>query len=207
MSKCSEIRDICGDYAFDVEYSEDNKFTMFFNSRRNAETVKRCIEVDDSVPNVATAVDFVEVVRCKDCANGQRCNITGSYQCGLDRAEPKVLRHSMHYCNSGVKWDPDNPGTVVELRSEHKTKLTEENERLRAELTKANNDKQILFDEIALLEDDTDIAKNKIRVDTVRKIADMIWRDKSETVICALDGRYYNKQDFLDRIPKLLEDL
>lgn len=67
MSKCTEIRDICGDYAFDVEYSENNKFTMFFNSRRNAETVKRCIEVDDSVPNAAIAIDFVEVVRCKDC--------------------------------------------------------------------------------------------------------------------------------------------
>ncbi|MBQ2876985.1 MAG: hypothetical protein IJE25_08240 [Clostridia bacterium] len=67
MSKCSEKRDFCGDYAFKVKYSEDNEFTMFFNSRRNAETVKRCIEVDDSVPNVATPVDFVEVVRCKDC--------------------------------------------------------------------------------------------------------------------------------------------
>lgn len=69
MSKCTDIRDICGDYAFDVEYHADNKFTMFFNSYRNAKTVKRCIEVDDSVPNVATAVDFVEVVRCKDCVN------------------------------------------------------------------------------------------------------------------------------------------
>lgn len=67
MSKCTEIREICGDYAFGVEYSQDNKFTMFFDSLRNAQTVKRCIEVDDSVPNVATAVDFVEVVRCKDC--------------------------------------------------------------------------------------------------------------------------------------------
>lgn len=67
MSKCTEIREFCGDYAFDVEYSEDNRFTMFFDSLRNAKTVKRCIEVDDSVPNAATAVDFVEVVRCKDC--------------------------------------------------------------------------------------------------------------------------------------------
>ena len=67
MSKCTDIRDFLGDYAFVVEYSEDNKFTMFFNSLRNAKTVKRCIEVDDSVPNAATAVDFVEVVRCKDC--------------------------------------------------------------------------------------------------------------------------------------------
>lgn len=67
MSKCTEIREFCGDYAFDVEYSKDFSFTMFFNSLQNAKTVKRCIEVDDSVPNVATAVDFVEVVRCKDC--------------------------------------------------------------------------------------------------------------------------------------------
>lgn len=63
MSKCTEIREVCGDYAFDVEYSKDFSFTMFFNSLRNAKTVKRCIEVDDSVPNAATAVDFVEVVR------------------------------------------------------------------------------------------------------------------------------------------------
>ena len=75
MSKCSKIRDFCGDYAFDVEYSEDNEFTMFFNSRRNAETVKRCIEIDDSVPNVATAVDFVEVVRCKDCGKSRETEV------------------------------------------------------------------------------------------------------------------------------------
>lgn len=67
MSKCTDIKDFCGDYSFDVEYSEDNRFTMFFNSLRNAETVKRCIEADNSIPNVATAVDFVEVVRCKNC--------------------------------------------------------------------------------------------------------------------------------------------
>ena len=67
MSKVSDIREICGDYAIDIEYSKDFTFTMFFNSRRNAETVKRCVEIDDSVPNAATAVDFVDVVRCKDC--------------------------------------------------------------------------------------------------------------------------------------------
>ena len=40
MSKCSEIRDFLGDYAFEVEYSEDNKFTMFFNSERNVFTFR-----------------------------------------------------------------------------------------------------------------------------------------------------------------------
>lgn len=68
MSKCTEIREICGDWAFDIVYNDGETFMLFFNSRRNAETVKRCLEVDDSVPNAATPVDFVEVVRCKDCA-------------------------------------------------------------------------------------------------------------------------------------------
>ena len=81
MSKVSDICEICGDYAFDVEYSEDNKFTMFFNSYRNAKTVKRCIEVDDSVPNVATAVDFVEVVRCKDCIKRNTPDCAMRYEC------------------------------------------------------------------------------------------------------------------------------
>lgn len=67
MSKVSDISEVCGDYAIDVEYGVGNVVKLFFNSYRNARTVKRCIEVDDSIPNVATAVDFVEVVRCKDC--------------------------------------------------------------------------------------------------------------------------------------------
>lgn len=69
MSWVSEIKEICGDYYIDIKYHEDQKeaITLFFNSHRNAETVKRCIELDDIVPNAATAVDFVEVVRCKDC--------------------------------------------------------------------------------------------------------------------------------------------
>ena len=66
MSK-GTIREFMGDYALDVEPFNGHKITLYFNSRRNAETVKRCIEVDDSRPNAATAVDFVEVVRCKDC--------------------------------------------------------------------------------------------------------------------------------------------
>lgn len=91
MSKCSDIRDFLGDYAFEVEYSEDNKFTMFFNSLRNAKTVKRCIELDDSVPNVATAVDFVEVVRCGACIY----RTSGKPSC--------QGRHKDWFCANGVR--------------------------------------------------------------------------------------------------------
>ena len=100
MSKVSDIREVCGDYAIDIEYSKDFTFTMFFNSRRNAKTVKRCIEVDDSIPNVATAVDFVEVVRCKDCAHFDRksgtCNHFGYYTYAPDVGEDD-------YCSFGER--------------------------------------------------------------------------------------------------------
>jgi hypothetical protein len=66
------IREFMGDYALDIEPFDGHKITLYFNSRRNAETVKRCIEVDYSKPNAATPVDFVEVVRCKDCSQWKR---------------------------------------------------------------------------------------------------------------------------------------
>lgn len=111
MSKVSEIREFCGDYTFDVEYSDDNKFTMFFNSGRNAETVKRCIEVDDSVPNAATAVDFVEVVRCKDCKHWVKggydpiiCRDFGSCTCEYwEHPSEYYETNGNDYCSHGER--------------------------------------------------------------------------------------------------------
>lgn len=62
-----EIRDFCGDYALDIPMGDKSVYTIYFNSYRNAETVKRIMEVDDSIPNAATVCDMVEVVRCKYC--------------------------------------------------------------------------------------------------------------------------------------------
>ena len=101
MSKVLEIREICGDYALEIEYSKDYSFTMFFNSRRNAETVKRCVELDDSVPNVATAVDFVEVVRCRDCKHYES---HGNGKYGLCKHyKGKGLRNDTDYCSYGKR--------------------------------------------------------------------------------------------------------
>lgn len=101
MSKVCDIREVCGDYAIDIEYSKDYTFTMFFNSRRNAETVKRCIEVDDSVPNVATAVDFVEVVRCKDCKWWKRMNGDKRLQCFHNHGLIRTTEND--YCSRGER--------------------------------------------------------------------------------------------------------
>ena len=104
MSWVSEIKGICGDYMIDVKYHEKQKeaITLFFNSRRNAETVKRCIELDDSVPNVATAVDFVEVVRCRDCIHWG--GTTYGFICrkfsGIDT---KICMGADHYCSYGER--------------------------------------------------------------------------------------------------------
>ena len=62
----AQIRYFCGDYALDLDFGY-GIVTLYFNSYQNALNVKRIIEIDESVPNVATVADFVEVVRCKDC--------------------------------------------------------------------------------------------------------------------------------------------
>lgn len=64
--KC-EVREICGDWALDIDNFNGGRITIYFNSRQNALNVKRILEVDDSIPNAATVCDMQEIVRCKDC--------------------------------------------------------------------------------------------------------------------------------------------
>ena len=59
--KC-EIREICGDWALDIDNFNGGKITIYFNSRQNALNVKRILEVDDSIPNAATVCDMQEEV-------------------------------------------------------------------------------------------------------------------------------------------------
>ena len=75
------IRDFMGDYALDIPIGDRSVHTIYFNSRRNAETVKRIMEVDDSVPNAATVCDVVEVVRCKDCVHCVYIDAADIYRC------------------------------------------------------------------------------------------------------------------------------
>lgn len=61
IEKELKIRDFCGDYALDIPNYNGSNFTLYFNSKRNAENVKRIIEVDGSKPNEATVCDMREV--------------------------------------------------------------------------------------------------------------------------------------------------
>lgn len=61
MDNKLKIREVCGDYALDIPFADGSVNTIYFNSKRNAETVKHIIEVDESKPNEATVCDMREI--------------------------------------------------------------------------------------------------------------------------------------------------
>ena len=98
-----KIRDICGDCALDIKLGDNRAFTLYFNSRQNALNVKRIIEVDGSVPNVATVCDVVEVVRCEKCEYGETYDNGISYVCKKDAWATATYRD--HFCSYGKRKD------------------------------------------------------------------------------------------------------
>lgn len=56
-----KIREVCGDYALDIPFADGSVNTIYFNSKRNAENVKRIIEIDGSKPNHATVCEMEEI--------------------------------------------------------------------------------------------------------------------------------------------------
>lgn len=79
--KC-EIRAAVSDYALDMHFP-DETVTIYFNSRQNAENVKKIIETDRSIPNAATVCDMQAVVHCKDCRFLRFSDFYGECGCGL----------------------------------------------------------------------------------------------------------------------------
>ena len=61
IEKELKIREVSGDYALDIPFADGSVNTIYFNSKRNAETVKHIIEVDGSKPNEATVCDMQEI--------------------------------------------------------------------------------------------------------------------------------------------------
>jgi hypothetical protein len=61
MDNKLKIREVCGDYALDIPFADGSVNTTYFNSKRNAETVKHIIEVDGSKLNEATVCKMQEI--------------------------------------------------------------------------------------------------------------------------------------------------
>lgn len=61
MKNKLKIREVCGEYALDILFEDMSVNTIYFNSQKNAETVKHIIEVDDNKPNNATVCEMEEV--------------------------------------------------------------------------------------------------------------------------------------------------
>lgn len=105
IEKELKIRDICGDYALDIPFADGSVNTIYFNSKRNAETVKHIIEVDGSKPNEATVCDMQEI------KHGKWEEIRDAYgqlegwihtECGR---EVKIKENYCPYC--GAKMDKE----------------------------------------------------------------------------------------------------
>lgn len=99
-----KTREICGDWALDI-HLPDETVTIYFNSRQNAENVKRIIETDMSVPNVATVCDMVEVVRCEDCNYYAKAKAMASVAKQMINNADVILRTDKVVNNSGRRAD------------------------------------------------------------------------------------------------------
>lgn len=84
IEKELKIRDFCGDYALDIPFADGSVNTIYFNSKRNAETVKHIIEVDGSKTNHATVCEMEEIRHGKweYDSEGVDCAIYLCSECG-----------------------------------------------------------------------------------------------------------------------------
>lgn len=80
IEKELKIRDFCGDYALDIPFADGSVNTIYFNSKRNAETVKHIIEVDESKPNEVIVGDIQEIKHGKWVSTGSVLGYT-KYHC------------------------------------------------------------------------------------------------------------------------------
>ena len=102
IEKELKIRDICGYYALDIPNYNGSNFTLYFNSKKNAENVKRIIEIDGSKPNEATVCEMQEIKHGKWIATGNTLGHV-EYHCSECDNYVFLLYNYCPYC--GIKMD------------------------------------------------------------------------------------------------------
>ena len=103
-----EVRDVVCDHGL----YEDGELKLILNSAKNAHMIKRILEIDGSVPNVATTADVVEVRHgyWDDNIIGF-CNVC--MECGaiVERTAIKNRSGELNHCpNCGAKMDGERKG-------------------------------------------------------------------------------------------------
>lgn len=108
IEKELKIRDFCGDYALDIPFADGSVNTIYFNSKRNAETVKHIIEVDGSKPNEATVCDMQEIKHGKWIFEKDICGCTW-FICQNCHKHIIMTKHRLYpYCPfCGAKMDKE----------------------------------------------------------------------------------------------------
>lgn len=98
MDNKLKIREVSGDYAQDIPFADGSVNTIYFNSKRNAETVKHIIEVDGSKP----IKDYDEKSFFADCYVSDGCKNPDSYgvicvkcgECGRTFTKDGILKEN-----------------------------------------------------------------------------------------------------------------
>ncbi len=111
IEKELKIRDICGYYALDIPNYNGSNFTtelLLFNSKKNAENVKRIIEVDGSKPNEATVCEMQEIKHGKWIFEKDICGCTW-FICQNCHKHIIMTKHRLYpYCPfCGAKMDKE----------------------------------------------------------------------------------------------------
>lgn len=104
FEKRLKIRDICGYYALGIPNYNGSNFTtelLLFNSKKNAENVKRIIEIDRNKSDEAAVCDTEEIKYGKWIATG---NTLGDveYHCSECDNYVFLLYNYCPYCD--IKW-------------------------------------------------------------------------------------------------------
>ena len=111
IEKELKIRDICGYYALDIPNYNGSNFTtelLLFNLKKNAENVKRIIEVDGSKPNEATVCEMQEIKHGKWIFEKDICGCTW-FICQNCHKHIIMTKHRLYpYCPfCGAKMDKE----------------------------------------------------------------------------------------------------
>lgn len=109
IEKELKIRDACGDYALDIPFADGSVKTIYFNSKRNAETVKHIIEVDGSKLNEATVREMEEIMHGKKMTNFEKIKSMSKEQMThfvLDALNNDVCDYCKN-CNTSCLEDED----------------------------------------------------------------------------------------------------